>query len=83
MKYYSALKELNNSICRNMDEPTDHTQCSKSERERQICYDLMYMWSLKYERNELIYEPDSQTRRTDLWFPRWRVLEMGGLGIWG
>ena len=64
-----------------MDEPTDHTQCSKSERERQICYDLMYMWSLKYERNELIYEPDSQTQRTDLWFPRWRVLEMGGLGV--
>ena len=29
---------------------------SKSERERQIPYDITYMWNLKYDRNELIYE---------------------------
>ena len=30
------------------------------------------MWNLKYDRNELIYEAetDSQTRRPDLWFPK-------------
>ena len=30
------------------------------------------MWNLKYNTNELIYktETDSQTQRTDLWFPR-------------
>ena len=35
----------------------------KSERERQIPYDITYMWDLKYGTNELIYntEPDSQT----------------------
>ena len=35
---------------------------SKSERERQIPYDITYMWNLKYDTNELIYkiETDSQ-----------------------
>ena len=29
---------------------------SKLERERQIPYDVSYMWNLKYSTNELIYE---------------------------
>ena len=34
-------------------------------------YDITYMWNLKYDTNELIYETetDSQTQRTDLWLP--------------
>ena len=35
------------------------------------------MWNLKYDTNELIYETDSQTQRTDLWLPTGRV---GGRG---
>ena len=27
----------------------------KSQRERQIQYDITYMWSLKYDRNKLIF----------------------------
>ena len=36
---------------------------SKSERERQISYDIIYMWNIKYDTNEHIYESetDSQT----------------------
>ena len=36
---------------------------SKSDRERQILYDIIYMWNLKYNTNESIYktETDSQT----------------------
>ena len=36
---------------------------SKSERERQIPHDISYVWNLKYDTNELIYETkrDSQT----------------------
>ena len=36
----------------------------KPERERQILYDITYMWNLKYGTNEHIYktEMDSQTR---------------------
>ena len=35
----------------------------KSEKERQIPYDITYMWTLKYDPNKLIYETeiDSQT----------------------
>ena len=53
----SHKSEWNNVICGNMDEPRDyHTKWSKSERERQIPYDITYMWNLKYDTNELIYE---------------------------
>ena len=47
-----------------MDGPRDyHTKWSKSERERHVPYDITYLWNLKYDTNELIYETetDSQT----------------------
>ena len=31
---------------------------SKSERKRQIPYDITYMWNLKYGTNEPIYETE-------------------------
>ena len=59
----SHKKEWNNVICSNMDATRDyHTQWSKSERERQIPYDITYMWNLKYGTNE----PICKTER-DLW----------------
>ena len=46
-----------------MDGPRDdHTKLSKSERERQISYDITYKWNLKYDTNEHIYET-GQTHR--------------------
>ena len=47
-----------------MDGPRDYfTKWNKPNRERQKPYDITYMWSLKYDTNELIYkaETDSQT----------------------
>ena len=47
-----------------MNGPRDYqTKGSKSDRERQIPYDITYMWNLKYDTNESIYqtEIDSQT----------------------
>ena len=40
---------------------------SEKVRERQIPYDTPYVWSLKYDTNEVIYktERDSQTQETD------------------
>ena len=64
MEYYSAIKGLNTAIHSNMDRHRDHhTKWSKSERERQIPYDVTYMLNLKYDTNELIYktETDPQT----------------------
>ena len=45
---------------------------SKSEREKQIPYNITCVQNLKYDTNEFIYETeaDSQTQRTDLWLPR-------------
>ena len=45
-----------------MDATRDyHTKLSESERERQIPYDITYIWNLKYDTNEHIYETESQT----------------------
>ena len=38
-----------------------HTKRGKSERERQIPYDIIYMWNLKYDTNELIYETETDS----------------------
>ena len=39
-----------------------HTKWNKPERERQIAYDITYVWNLKHGRNEPIYETE-----TDSW----------------
>ena len=56
MEYYSAIKkEWHNAICSYMGGPRDHhTKWSKSDRERQISYDITFMWTLKYYTNEII-----------------------------
>ena len=33
-----------------------NTKLSKSERERQVPYDITYTWNLKYDTNEPIYK---------------------------
>ena len=46
-----------------MDGPRDyHTKQSKSERERQILYDIIYMWNLKYDINQYIYETKTDSQ---------------------
>ena len=44
MGYDSAIrKELNNAICSNIDRTEDyHTKWGKSDRKRQISYDIAY-----------------------------------------
>ena len=57
-------REWNNATCSNMDATTDyHTKWSKSERDRQIPYDVTFMWNLKYGTNDTIYttETNSET----------------------
>ena len=40
----SHKKEWNNAICNNMDGPRDyHKKWKKSDRERQMSYDIIYM----------------------------------------
>ena len=74
----SHKKEQNNAICCNMDTTRDYrTKQSKSERERQIPYDITYMWSLKYDTNEHIYETKTLTNTEN----RFVTAKMEGL--WG
>ena len=59
-----------------MDGPRGyHTKWNKPERERQIPYNIIYMWNLKFDTNELIYETETESwdhRGTDGWLPRGR-----------
>ena len=44
----SHKKEWNNAFCSNMNGPRNcHTEWNKSDKERQISYDIIYMWNLK------------------------------------
>ena len=49
MQCYSAMKKNGNStFCSNMDKLWGHyAKWNKSDRERQISYDLTYMWNQK------------------------------------
>ena len=49
---------------------------SKSERERQILYEITYMQNQKCDTNELIYETESWMQRTGRWVPK-------GVGVGG
>ena len=77
---WNNKKEWDNAICSNMDGPRDyHTKWSKSEREWQISYDIINMWNLKCDTNELMYKTktDSPTQKTNLCLPNG---ERGGGG---
>ena len=85
VEYYSATKKKERMIISATWMQLDIILLSeKSERERQISYDIIYTWNLKYDTKESIYktETDSQTQRTDLQVPKGRGQERDGLGIW-
>ena len=69
----SYMKEWNNAICSNIHGPRDYyTKWSNSEWERQISYEIIYMWNLNCDTNGLIYEneTDSQTQKRNLQLPK-------------
>ena len=46
-----------------MEGPRDHHTKLKSDREKQMPYDITYMWSLKYDTKEPICETETTHRR--------------------
>ena len=71
-----------------MGGPRDYrTKQNKSGRERQMPYDITYMWNLKYDTNQHTYKTktDSQTQRTVMLLPRWQEVvgkgRNGSLGL--
>ena len=61
----SHKNEWNNAICSNMDGPRDyHTEWCKSDQERQISYDIIYMWNLiKMTQKKLFIKQEKKTHR--------------------
>ena len=58
----SHKKTWNNAICSNMDGLRDyHAKWGKSDRERQISYDITYMWNIKNDTNGLIYKTETHS----------------------
>ena len=72
VEYYSAVKK---KIChlQPMNE-LDILILSKSERERQIIYDITYMWNLNYGTNECIYKTETDSDIED------RLVIIKGMG---
>ena len=56
----------------------------KSARERQISYNITYMWDLKNDTNEPIYksETDSQTSKINFWLPNGKGEGRDKLEVW-
>ena len=54
-----------------MDGPRDyHTESNKSDSERQIPYDLTYIWNLiKSDTKKLICKTETQISKPILWLP--------------
>ena len=60
----------------------DHTKWNKSEEERQIPYDITYMWNPPYDTNEFYKtEMNSQTQRSDLRLPRGQAGEAWSVSL--
>ena len=65
-----------------MDGPRDyHTKWSKPDRERQISYDITYMWNVKKKKdtNEFIYKTEIN-KPTDRKTNSWLLLKEKGWG---
>ena len=49
VEYYSVIKN-ESAVCSDMDGTRDYyTKQSKPDRERQLSYDVTYMWNIKYD----------------------------------
>ena len=66
MEYYSAIKKKERTpLCSNMDESREcHIEWNKSDREREVSYDIPHMWNIKWnDTNELKLTKQKQTHR--------------------
>ena len=58
-------------------------QTSKSERERQMPHSITFMWNLKYDTNELIYETDTDSDTENRFvFAKGKEVGREGSGVW-
>ena len=82
----SLRKDWNDVIFSYTDGPRDyHTTRSHRKGKYKYHYDITYMWNLNYDRNGLLYKPetDAQPSRPDLWLQRQRGGGGGSTGVSG
>ena len=84
---FTIRKEQNEAICSDMDRSRDyHTKWSKSDRERQLSYDITYMCNqiFKNDTNELIYKTEtaSQISKSNLSYQQGNIGESDELRDW-
>ena len=67
-EYHSAIKkEENNAVCSNMDGTRDsHTKSSRSEKERQIPYNITYIWNPIYGTNVPFHRKETSLLESSL-----------------
>ena len=86
MKYYSAIKnKWNNAICSNKDGPRDdHTKWCKSDRERQISYNITYVVSKKMtQMNSFTKQKYNHRHRKEIYgYQRGKRWGRDKLGVW-
>ena len=76
----SHKKEQNFAICSNVDGLGGHyAKWSKPDRERQILYDITYMWNLKINTNELIYKTETDSQMWKITYGYQRGKSGGGI----
>ena len=61
MEYYSTIKKEKMPFAATWMQ-LEILILSKSERERQIPYDITYMWNIKYGTNEPIHKPEIHSK---------------------
>lgn len=80
LQYYSDVKKrMRSCICDEIYGPQRHyATWNKSDRERQVLYNLPYMWNLENKTQEQINktETDSSIQKTKWWWPE-------GMSEWG
>ena len=77
IQYYSAIKKKNEIM------PFAATWMDR-ETQKNKYHDITYMYNLKDDTNELIYETetDSRTSKTNLWLPKGKGGGQDKLGVW-
>ena len=79
------VKEYNNATCSSMDGPWGYDiKWCKSDREKQISYDITYMWNLKncYKWTYLQNRKSIADYKTNLWLPKGKCQGRDKLGDW-
>ena len=85
---YSHKREWNNGICGNMGGPRDyHINWSKSDRERQISYNIAHMWNLIFFKGCKWTYLQDRNRLTDIkkqtyGYQRGNMVGRNKLGTW-